>query len=103
MCVGPIGETGPLAKTVALRILQHLLAASLEDGSATARSVALERGRRGAVLAMATLDRLRDIVKNTALGVPVVAPEARWRATASAVALTTSAGAEALARRTSAR
>ena len=23
MCVGPIGETGPLAKTVALRILQH--------------------------------------------------------------------------------
>jgi DEAD/DEAH box helicase domain-containing protein len=25
-CVGPIGETGPLAKTVALRILQHLLA-----------------------------------------------------------------------------
>jgi DEAD/DEAH box helicase domain-containing protein len=26
MCVGPIGETGPLAKTVALRILEHLLA-----------------------------------------------------------------------------
>ena len=26
MCVGPIGETGPLAKTVALRMLQHLLA-----------------------------------------------------------------------------
>jgi DEAD/DEAH box helicase domain-containing protein len=24
-CVGPIGQTGPLAKTVALRILQHLL------------------------------------------------------------------------------
>ena len=24
MCVGPIGETGPLAKTVALRMLQHL-------------------------------------------------------------------------------
>jgi DEAD/DEAH box helicase domain-containing protein len=35
MCVGPIGETGPLAKTVALRMLQHLLAASLGDGSAT--------------------------------------------------------------------
>jgi DEAD/DEAH box helicase domain-containing protein len=34
MCVGPIGETGPLAKTVALRMLQHLQAASLEDGSA---------------------------------------------------------------------
>jgi len=31
MCVGPIGETGPLAKTVALRILQHLLAA-VDDG-----------------------------------------------------------------------
>ena len=26
MCVGPIGETGPLAKTVALRILEHLRA-----------------------------------------------------------------------------
>ncbi len=25
MCVGPIGETGPLAKTVALRLLDHLL------------------------------------------------------------------------------
>jgi DEAD/DEAH box helicase domain-containing protein len=25
MCVGPIGETGPLAKAVALRILEHLL------------------------------------------------------------------------------
>lgn len=33
MCVGPIGETGPLAKTVAMRILQHLLA-GLEAGSA---------------------------------------------------------------------
>jgi hypothetical protein len=34
MCVGPIGETGPLAKTVALRILQHLApaeAAALES------------------------------------------------------------------------
>ena len=43
MCVGPIGETGPLAKTVALRMLQHLQAASLEDGSAdgTAKAVAL--------------------------------------------------------------
>jgi len=36
MCVGPIGETGPLAKTVALRILEHLLA------SATAKAVALQ-------------------------------------------------------------
>ncbi len=35
MCVGPIGETGPLAKTVALRILEHLLA------SATAEAIAL--------------------------------------------------------------
>ena len=42
MCVGPIGETGPLAKTVALRMLQHLLAASLDDGSATAEAVALQ-------------------------------------------------------------
>ena len=36
MCVGPIGETGPLAKRVALRILEHLLA-----GDATADAVAL--------------------------------------------------------------
>jgi DEAD/DEAH box helicase domain-containing protein len=35
MCVGPIGETGPLAKKVALRILEHLQA-----GSATAPAVA---------------------------------------------------------------
>jgi DEAD/DEAH box helicase domain-containing protein len=35
MCVGPIGETGPLAKSVALRILEHLLA------SATAEAVAI--------------------------------------------------------------
>ncbi|HUQ88384.1 MAG TPA: DEAD/DEAH box helicase [Vicinamibacterales bacterium] len=28
MCVGPIGETGPLSKTVALRILEHLLASA---------------------------------------------------------------------------
>jgi DEAD/DEAH box helicase domain-containing protein len=26
VCVGPIGETGPLAKQVALRLLEHLLA-----------------------------------------------------------------------------
>jgi hypothetical protein len=30
MCVGPIGETGPLAKTVALRLLEHLLAGTKE-------------------------------------------------------------------------
>ena len=30
MCVGPIGETGPLAKTVARRILEHLLAGTKE-------------------------------------------------------------------------
>jgi hypothetical protein len=42
MCVGPIGETGPLAKTVAMRMLQPLQAASLEDGSATAKAVALQ-------------------------------------------------------------
>jgi len=33
MCVGPIGETGALAKTVALRILQHLLAASIDPAA----------------------------------------------------------------------
>jgi DEAD/DEAH box helicase domain-containing protein len=30
-CVGPVGQTGPLAKTVAQRILDHLLAAQLRD------------------------------------------------------------------------
>ncbi len=28
-CVGPIGQTGPLAKTVALRLLQHLVGPAL--------------------------------------------------------------------------
>ena len=38
MCVGPIGETGPLAKTVALRILEHLLArAGTQAVAASAR------------------------------------------------------------------
>ena len=55
MCVGPIGQTGPLAKTVALRMLQHLLAASLGDGSATARAVALQTESRSLLQAMATL------------------------------------------------
>jgi DEAD/DEAH box helicase domain-containing protein len=52
MCVGPIGETGPLAKTVALRMLEHLLGRSAlgpseGDGfshrqvEATAKAVAL--------------------------------------------------------------
>ena len=39
MCVGPIGETGPLAKKIALRILQHLLAGT---DAATAEAVALQ-------------------------------------------------------------
>ncbi len=36
MCVGPIGETGPLAKAAALRILQHLLAGAITEGSVKA-------------------------------------------------------------------
>jgi DEAD/DEAH box helicase domain-containing protein len=39
MCVGPIGETGPLAKAAALRILQHLMAGSgsmIAEGAAKA-------------------------------------------------------------------
>jgi len=31
-CVGPVGETGPLAKTVALRLLQHLMGAATDGG-----------------------------------------------------------------------
>ena len=43
MCVGPIGETGPLAKTVAMRILQHLLAsASASALGATADTKAVD-------------------------------------------------------------
>ena len=38
MCVGPIGETGPLAKTVALRLLEHLLAPRLEGDGMLGRS-----------------------------------------------------------------
>jgi DEAD/DEAH box helicase domain-containing protein len=33
-CVGPVGQTGPLAKTVALRILDHLTSQHLRDVSA---------------------------------------------------------------------
>ena len=32
VCVGPIGETGPLAKTVALRLLDHLIGTALPEG-----------------------------------------------------------------------
>ncbi|MEO6239512.1 MAG: DUF1998 domain-containing protein, partial [Vicinamibacterales bacterium] len=35
-CVGPVGETGPLAKTVALRILDHLVSGQLTAGAGTA-------------------------------------------------------------------
>jgi DEAD/DEAH box helicase domain-containing protein len=34
-CVGPVGQTGPLAKTVALRILDHLTQNQLSDVAAT--------------------------------------------------------------------
>ena len=40
-CVGPIGETGPLAKTVALRMLEHLLA-QRSDGDARRASPDVE-------------------------------------------------------------
>jgi DEAD/DEAH box helicase domain-containing protein len=40
MCVGPIGETGPLAKRVALRILEHLLATA-DVALRTSQAVAL--------------------------------------------------------------
>lgn len=39
MCVGPIGETGPLAKTVARRLLEHLLAPRLEGDGFSHRQV----------------------------------------------------------------
>jgi DEAD/DEAH box helicase domain-containing protein len=41
-CVGPVGETGPLAKTVALRILDHLTRHQLRDVSAAPASVAAD-------------------------------------------------------------
>ena len=47
-CVGPIGETGPLAKTVALRLLQHLVGPALPaDGGE-----ALAEGERPASSAL---------------------------------------------------
>jgi len=46
-CVGPVGETGPLAKTVALRLLQHL------SGDA---GVALDRARAGEAPALRTAE-----------------------------------------------
>jgi DEAD/DEAH box helicase domain-containing protein len=39
-CVGPVGQTGPLAKTVALRILQHLAQGQLRNVSPTESIVA---------------------------------------------------------------
>jgi DEAD/DEAH box helicase domain-containing protein len=46
VCVGPIGETGPLAKKTALRILEHLLAgdqaAAVRDLSADAHAATAE-------------------------------------------------------------
>jgi DEAD/DEAH box helicase domain-containing protein len=45
MCVGPIGETGGLAKTVALRILEHLLeAAPVPPGLAGDDAALMEAG-----------------------------------------------------------
>ena len=35
-CVGPVGQTGPLAKTVALRLLDHLQQPALDDGTGMA-------------------------------------------------------------------
>jgi DEAD/DEAH box helicase domain-containing protein len=34
-CVGPVGQTGPLARTVALRILDHLMRGQLQDAGAS--------------------------------------------------------------------
>ena len=66
-CVGPIGETGPLAKTVALRILDHLLHGQLRD--VTDRAAAVAAARRRAVLTMAINlgDRLRQVVNGNAV------------------------------------
>jgi DEAD/DEAH box helicase domain-containing protein len=44
MCVGPIGETGPLAKRVALRILQHLVSGADVPALPDARSAATPPG-----------------------------------------------------------
>jgi DEAD/DEAH box helicase domain-containing protein len=41
-CVGPIGETGPLAKTVALRILDRLLYGQFRDVTAPKAVVAAQ-------------------------------------------------------------
>jgi ATP-dependent helicase YprA (DUF1998 family) len=38
-CVGPVGQTGPLAKSVALRILDHLSQQQLRDVTSPRASV----------------------------------------------------------------
>ena len=37
VCVGPVGETGPLAKTVALRLLDHLIGTAQSEGDGFSR------------------------------------------------------------------
>jgi DEAD/DEAH box helicase domain-containing protein len=41
-CVGPIGQTGPLAKTVALRLLDHLMHDQIRDVTAQAALAAVD-------------------------------------------------------------
>ncbi len=75
VCVGPIGETGPLAKTVALRLLDHLHRHRSSGGRR--RRPSPDRGR--SFLAMASItDRLRGIVQGTR---PSPCPSCRrsWR------------------------
>jgi DEAD/DEAH box helicase domain-containing protein len=53
-CVGPVGETGPLAKTVALRLLQHLVpmagAQPVGNGIDEPRDVVLDAAPAGRVV-----------------------------------------------------
>ena len=44
-CVGPIGMAGPLAKTVALRLLQHLLEGQLDSETLRAMTVGASTDR----------------------------------------------------------
>ena len=77
-CVGPIGETGPRAKTVALALLQTLLTGHRPEAAAIRRTAAASaRDGRALLMKPSLADRLRAVVGPSA--VPRVHPDALGR------------------------
>jgi hypothetical protein len=73
MCVGPIGETGPLSKTVALRLLQHLLDGA-EAPSLQTPAVEGEGLLSAEALAKAVSPRLEEEAEASSLQAPEDVP-----------------------------